>query len=809
MPPWRLRTALALVSLAVVGLELVFMRALALRFWSHLAAMVIAVALLGFAAAGTLLSLFRRQVLRDAQTWTSCLALAMAASVPAAWWACQRVPLDVAFLPWAPWQGLYVLVLQAAMLGPFLLGGAALAIAMLDDPARLGGHYAANLAGSGAGALAGVAALHVLGVEYLATALAVTAATGGALLMPWRRRPVLGGASALAAAAVLAAAWAQPVEPGISPYSMLAQARSWPDVRLVAHRDGPLGRIDVLAGPTLHHAPGLSLQYDQPLPPQALMIVDADQTCSVYDCRSAREYAFLDYTTWAAPYHVLAARAASASGPAVCAIGAGGGEGIGLALFHRSRSVTALEVNPQIIHLMTGELGDRGGWLYGAPGVQVLNREARHYFSSPGPAFDLIHLPPLDAFGASGAGRLASQESFLYTVESLEAMLRRLAPGGILSVTRWARTPPRDELRMLDMGAQALRRRGRDPRTHLAMLRSWATVTLLVCDKPLAPAQADALRGFCDDRGFDLCWLDGLRPSEVNRRHVLEEPIYFQAAQALLGPGRRQFLDDYLFAVEACDDDRPYFFHSFRWRALTSLVGQLGGMAPAFVETGYLLHVAALAQALLLGLLLVLLPLAPRAAQLRGQGGKAASLACFLLMGAGFMLLEVGFFQRLILAVGSPVYSAAAVIAGFLVFAGMGSAISSRWAASPQRIMRVGGLCVVATALFYLLALDDLVALVQPLTLPWRVLLVEAIIAPLALAMGHLFPSAMRQLGQAATPLVPWAWAVNGVASVAAALAAPLLAMAVGFRSLVLIAAACYALAALAARALPAARKSP
>lgn len=800
---WPLRTALALVSLAVIGLELAYMRGLALRFWSHLAAMVIGVALLGFAAAGTLLSLLRRVVLRDIRTWIACLALAMAAAVPAAWSASRHVPLDVAFLPWAPWQGLYILLLQAAMLGPFLLGGAVLGLAMLDEPPRLPGHYAANLAGSGAGALAGVAALYVLSVEHLVTALGAAAAAGGLLVMPWRRRPLLGGVAAVAAGAALAAAWAWPVEPGLSPYSMLAQARSWPNVRQLARRDGPMGRIDVLAGPTLHHAPGLSLNYDRPLPPQTLMIVDADQTLTVYDCRSAGDFVFLDHTTAAAGYHLLAARAGPAPAPAVCVIGAGGGEGIGLALFHHSRRVTALEINPQVIDLMTGELGGCGGWVYRAPSVEVLDREARHYFSSPGPPFDLIHLPPLDAFGASGAGRLASQESFLYTIESLEAMLDRLAPGGMVCITRWARTPPRDELRVFDMAVQALRRRGRDPRTHLAMLRSWATVTLLACDRPLAPAQVHALRSFCDHRGFDLCWIDGLTDGETNRYHVLEQSYYFQAAQALLGPGRRQFLDDYLFAVKAVDDDRPYFFHAFRWRALPSLVEQLGGAAPAFVETGYLLHVAALAQAVLLGLVLVLLPLAPRAPDLRGQHGKAASLACFLLLGAGFMLLEVGFFQKFILTVASPVYSAAAVIAGFLIFAGLGSALSARWAATPRRILQAGGLCVAAASLLYLLALDDLLRFVQPLALGWRVALVELIIAPLALAMGHLFPSGMRQLSQVAAPLVPWAWAVNGVASVAAALAAPLLAMAAGFRALVLLAAACYALAALAGCGLP------
>ena len=76
-------------------------------------------------------------------------------------------------------------------------------------------------------------------------------------------------------------------------------------------------------------------------------------------------------------------------------------------------------------------------------------------------------------------------------------------------------------------------------------------------------------------------------------------------------------------------------------------------------------------------------------------------------------------------------------------------------------------------------------------------------IAPLAFAMGHLFPAGLRRLNSSAPELVPWAWAVNGCASVAAALGAPLLAMETGFGCLILLAALCYALAGLLGPRLP------
>ena len=65
MPTFRTRLSLGLVSFAAVALELALMRALSFRFWHHFAHMTISVALLGFGASGTAISLLRTRVLRN------------------------------------------------------------------------------------------------------------------------------------------------------------------------------------------------------------------------------------------------------------------------------------------------------------------------------------------------------------------------------------------------------------------------------------------------------------------------------------------------------------------------------------------------------------------------------------------------------------------------------------------------------------------------------------------------------------------------------------------------------------------------
>ena len=792
LPAARTRVALLLASLAVIGLELALMRVLSLRFWSHLAYMIISVALLGFGASGTLLTVFRDRVLSRPRKWLWVSAMAFAVSVPVAACLVRSVPLNVRFLAWDLAQIGWVAAIELAMLVPFVLAGTTVGVALMDRPERIGGHYAANLAGSGAGAVLFVLLMFALSTEQVLVATAVAAWAGAAAVVPWRSAWPRAIACAAAAAVVVGAGFALRPTP-LSQYKTLSQLRLMTGTRQIHHSQGPLGQIDVVAGSSLHTAPGLSLQYSGDPPPHALLMVDGETAGMIYDCRQKDDWEFMDHTTAAAAYHVTPR-------PRVLVVGAGGGSGIGLAVFHDSPRVVALEMNGQIISAMRGTLARLGGRIYNGPHVTVVNREARGYLAAGAEQFDVIQLP---AVGSAGSGAQAAQESFLLTVESFSRMLDRLSDRGALCVTRPARDPPRDGLRIFAIAAEALRQRGLEPGPRLAMLRNWSSVSLLVAKVPLSSQQTADLRRFCRRRGFDLAWLADLSPAETNQYHVLDRPHYFHAARALLGPRRREFLAGYLFDVAPTTDDRPYFFRFFRWRSLPELRRQLGGRSPAFLEVGYLMLAGALVQSAGVAVVLILLPLAPKLGALKRVRGKAATFGYFLLLGAGFMLLEMGLLHKLRLYMAHPIYAAAVVIGSFLLFAGAGSALGLRWRVSPGRVITVAAAVVVGVSLVYALFLDAWLSLTQPLGIGVRFAVAAVTIAPVAVAMGHMFPAGLRTLSGASAALVPWAWAVNGFASVTATVAAPLLAMEIGFARLTLAAVACYALAAGLARLLP------
>jgi hypothetical protein len=96
----------------------------------------------------------------------------------------------------------------------------------------------------------------------------------------------------------------------------------------------------------------------------------------------------------------------------------------------------------------------------------------------------------------------------------------------------------------------------------------------------------------------------------------------------------------------------------------------------------------------------------------------------------------------------------------------------------------------------YVFGLPILFARLMALPDAARIVLSLALIAPLALFMGMPFPLVLARLRARAPDFVPWAWGINGCASVASAILATLLTIGLGARAVVLIATALYLLAA-------------
>ncbi|MFN2432696.1 MAG: hypothetical protein ABR599_07760 [Gemmatimonadota bacterium] len=764
--------ALALVSAALLAYQIVLLHLLAVRHWSHFAALVISLALLGFGASGSALALARRRLRgREPAAFAAAAALAALAYDPA-YRLSTAIPFDAFELLAVPRQMLHLSLTYLVLSVPFFLGATAIALGFELRRSGVARVYAANLVGSGAGAAAGLALLSLLPVERLPAAVGLL---GACALVPLARAGIL-----LPAAVALLAVMLPPPALPMSSYKEESVARSLPGARVLQRRDGPLGRLDLVAAPTLRYLPGASLTLSEPVPPRPVLYRNGQPIGSRAVPADAD---LLDLTTAAAAFALPPGPDAAAS---VLVVGLGGG---GEVLHARSRGagpIAVVDPDDRIDPLLAP--GAR------VPAEQRVVEDPRAFLHAGGRRFARVLVTGIGSLGSASAGMAAAGEDYLFTREGIADLWRALEPRGVLAITRWVLEPPRDVLRLLATVRVVLDAEGLSAAEHVALVRGWGTATLLVSRAPLDAEAVAALRAWCEARWFDLAWAPGVGADEANRFNVLEPDRFRIGAERILGPAPGRFLESYPFHIEPVTDDAPFFHHFLPLSRLGRLWREEGRLGLPYFEWGLVAQALALVQAVPLAAALILLPLAA----LRVEPGRPAGgwlLLYFGLLGLAYMLLEITFIHRLVLFLSEPVYSATVVLTAFLLFAGMGSALAPRLSGG-RSWAPFAGIALLAPAAY--LAAGALWAHAAAAPLPARMLLAVGLLAPLATAMGMPFPLGLQRVADRRPGWLPWCWGVNGYFSVIGAAAAPLLALGLGFRGVILLAGLLYLSAGLA-----------
>ena len=148
-------------------------------------------------------------------------------------------------------------------------------------------------------------------------------------------------------------------------------------------------------------------------------------------------------------------------------------------------------------------------------------------------------------------------------------------------------------------------------------------------------------------------------------------------------------------------------------------------------------------------------------------------------VGLGYIMVEIVLIQRFSFFLGYPVYALVAVLFTLLLASGLGSALAGRWTGGGALQRTLAGLC--AALLVCALVLPWLLDTTLGAATPARLAVAVGVAAPLGLLMGMPFPTGLRRAGGEANGLVPWAWAVNGGASVLGSTLAVLVSMSYGF----------------------------
>jgi Spermine/spermidine synthase domain len=753
-PPLRVLLGVGLIAGSTLALQVLLTRVFAAVLYYHFGFLAISLALLGVGAGAIAIYVrpgwfdrlpLERQMARFSLAYAGLLLVAIFVVVRLNYSLGDHVTFRFVV-------NLTVACVLCAL--PFLAAGVVIALAVRGYARSIGRLYAFDLAGAGLGAGLVVPVMWLLDAPTLVAALAILACVSAALF-GWtaageRRVAGVTVVAALAITVISATTALLYIDPEgkIVPVS----DRWTPLNRVLGY--APIGPVDGYVVYDRNFAEVISHRRGTPLPSYA-RLQEGPQSVG---------YAM------APPGNALV-------------IGGGGGRDI-LTALHTYHNVDVVELNRAIRDTVDKDLRRWSGGPYSLPGVHTKIGDGRTTVAQSDTKYDHIQIGYVDTFSASGAQAFALTENNLYTVEAFRQYFDHLKPHGILNVARPRLHNGTEALRMTVLALEALRKQGIDhPDRNVVVLlgqysvflRSFEYGTVLVRLEPWTGPELARIKRLAKQRDAHVAFAPG-------------GPYVGEWAQLHRASSPSQFCHDFALDVCAPTDDKPFFFNMKRpadigTQATTSTIGVPDPLVLLAITLGILLGLSWLA--FVLPLMLVRGPTRP----------SGNSLVFFAAIGLGFLVLEIVLIQRFVLFLGFPTYALSVVLFALLIFTGVGSLLSTRARGAPQRTLvaalGVGCVLIASSAFGLLPLLEHLID--QPFGV--RVALTVAMLAPVGLTLGMAMPIGLGRLAALYPSGVPWAWGINGIASVLASVLAVFVALNLGFTVTTLLALACYLVA--------------
>ncbi len=252
------------------------------------------------------------------------------------------------------------------------------------------------------------------------------------------------------------------------------------------------------------------------------------------------------------------------------------------------------------------------------------------------------------------------------------------------------------------------------------------------------------------------------------------EAVYYPGSTAknqfrdlLLSPNPAEYEANYEFDISPVSDNRPFFFYTVQPRDLWSYMKTAARNTPdSKINRAVPLLFGLAAISLAATLLVLIAPPLVLGTRLPAQPGVRGFLVYFLLIGAGYILIEVGADPEVRAVSGTPDLCAGG---GDFLAAGLhrrGKFRERRLVGMDEgRLIKALGCVAMLTALLGLV-LSSLLGALVGLPLVLKVALTVLLIAPLGFAMGMPFPAGLKRLDSWHAPSVRWAWSLNAASSV-------------------------------------------
>ena len=788
-----------ILSASALAYEVLLIRLFSIVHWHHFAFMVISIALLGYGVSGSLITVFRHWLLNNYDRIFIANILLFGISSIACFIVVQQLPFNTLEILWdsSQWQRLLLSYLLLTL--PFFFVANAIALTIIRFHQKIPLVYGFDLIGAGIGALLIMVLLQFFSADAVLRLLAIIGMTAGFFALAnfsnkEKQLTVSLLLLCLIAVFLLPQKW---LDLRQSEYKGLAQTLLMKDASLIFSHSSPVSQTDVVRSPFIpfRNAPGLSLQSPAAPPEQLAVFRDGDEMTTIDHVTDKSSLEYYDYMSSALPYHV------HRSAKNTLVLASATGAQILQAHLHEIAQIDAVEPDRQLSRLITEQYADYYGWQKLEDKVTIDTISARGFAASEN-NYDLVIMGPSGASAGGSAGVYALSASYDYTVEALQSYLKLLAPEGLLSITLWTSTPARGNLKLFATAVAAMKKSGIDkPENNIAWIRSWNTATLLLKNTALTAEEINRVRDFSLSRSFDLAWLPGISKQEVNRYQLLQEPVFYLAAQSLLQSPDDSFIPQYKYDIQVATDNRPYFDNYFRWSSLEELLSLPGQAGISMIGVGYPSLLVTLAQATIAAFILILLPLFFLKKDNKEITGQRKNIVFyFLAIGLAFLFIELAFIQKFTMILSQPLYAVAVALCAFLIFSGLGSLYV-------QHRMKIASTSIIPILLRRSVIQIGLIVIVYIVILPLisgtimafpetaRIISAFILAAPLAFVMGMPFPLGLATLQETSPGLIPWAWGINGCASVLSAILAVLLAIEIGFNGVMLCAVGLYFIA--------------
>lgn len=762
---------IGLASFSALLLELGLTRLFSVVLFYHFAFLAISIALLGLGAGGVFAYL-ARALLSNAPTRVLAgrICMANAFAIVFLLYVVLHVPVSLELSRWNFFR-LTEMYLASAI--PFFFTGLLFSVVFARETSRIPLLYGADLIGGALACLTVVPLLNWVGGPNAILLAGASAAIAAALWTP----------GAVARRLALAISVCLLVVVGVNHsgrlidviYAKGERRNRWHEVEMVKWNAISRIEVDQIPGET------------------KWIVIDADASTPVVgvDARAweGTEWQKGSMGSAAATVNVLRPRGDYAI------IGPGGGVDVLRAVGNGSPSVTAIEINPIIANtVMRERFADYSHRLYLLPEVHMHVSDGRSFIRATPQSFDVIQMTLVDTWASTAAGAFALSENNLYTTDAFAEYLKHLKPDGMLAITRWEFEQPREALRVVAVGMEALHRIG---------VVDAAKNFMVISDGPL------------DEDGRPVTVL--LKKSSFTAEEEAAARAHMAAYSDLVAeylpsnPGDNAFAaliasrDPVAFArsypsnISPVSDDAPFFFFTLKTGEVLKNLSTHHGM-----DWKNNLGVLVLGMVLLISIAAVLAFLILPLALHGGRSSNPVPLLYFIAVGLGYIMVEIAFIQRFVLFLGHPTYALTVVVFLLLLFSGTGSLVSRRWLQDPMRV-RVPLLIITLALVACVLVLPPVLRTMVGVAFGWKLLISGVLLAPLGLAMGMPFPAGLRMLGSSSSPdpnrtngrvdrgnAVEWAWAMNASSSVLGSVLAMVIAIHFGLNVTLACGAAAY-----------------